>query len=113
MDKTTYLKLECPRCHSPACAKVNKKVYKFLIYKCPVCNSNVVYYENNIDILSDKFMNSLMKDKHLTFCRDALFPKISPSNNKLKDEKITLDRIIDLRILLNTEKNFNEFIEKM
>lgn len=113
MDKTTYLKLECPRCHSPARAKVNKKVYKFLIYKCPICNSNVVYYENNVDVLSDKFMDSLMKDKHLTFCGDALFPKITPSNNNLKDEEITPDRIVDFRILLNTEKDFNKFIKKI
>ncbi len=113
MDKTTYFKLECPRCHSPARAKVNKKVYKFLIYRCPFCDSNVVYYEDTVDILSDEFMKTLMKDKHLTFCGDAVFPKVSPSNESIIKEEITLDRIRDFVITLNTEKDFQTFLKKI
>lgn len=113
MDKKVYLKLQCPKCHSPARAQVNKRVYKFLIYVCPTCKSNVVYYDDKIDILSDDFMNTLMKDKTLTFCGNALFPKITPSNSNLSDEKITQDRIVNFQILLNTEKDFQAFISKM
>ena len=113
MDKTVFLKLQCPKCHSPARAKVDKKIYKFLIYVCPVCKSNVVYYDDRVDILSDEFMNTLIKDKNLTFCGDAVFPKVVPSNSNLKDEPITTDRINDFKILLNTEKDLAKFISKM
>lgn len=113
MDKTTYLKLECPRCHSPVHAKVSKKIYKFLIYRCPICDSNVVYYENHVDILSDEFVSSLTRNENLSFFGEASFPMMVPSKAELGDEEITRDRIIDLRILLNTERSFEKFIEKI
>lgn len=113
MDKMTYYKLKCPKCNSPAHAKMDKKVYKFLIYRCPVCESNVVYYDNRVDILSDEFMKTLIKDENITYCGDALFPKISPSNEKIIDKEITKDRISDFLILLNTERNFDKFLLKI
>ena len=103
MDKTAYIMLRCPKCHSPARAKVNRKVYKFLIYICPICNSNVVYYGDIVDVLSDELMQSLLKNKGLQFCGDALFPRVIPSNDKIKEEYITQDRIVNLKILLNTD----------
>jgi transcription initiation factor IIE alpha subunit len=113
MDKAVYYKFKCPRCNSHAHARMDKKVYKFLIYRCPVCESNVVYYENNVDILSDAFMESFSKNKNITYCGDALFSKISPSNGRIINEEITKDRIVDLKILLNTEKNFEKFLLKI
>lgn len=113
MGKTTYLKLECPRCHSPAHARVNKKVYKFLIYRCPFCGSNVVYYENHVDILSDGFVSSLTESKDLTFCGDASFPMISSSDSNIKEREITHDFLLDLHILLKTETDFNKLISQI
>ena len=113
MNKTVYVKLKCPKCHHFANAKLDKKAYRVLIYRCPICSSNVVYYENNIDILSDEFMNSIIRSNKLRFCGDAFFHSISPSKSKAKDEYITKDRIIDLKILLNTEKNFNRLLSKL
>jgi len=113
MNKTTYFKIECPKCHSPAHARVDKKTYEFLIYKCPICDSNVAYYENKVDILSDEFMQSLLKDQNFKYYGDALVYRVAPSKNNIEEKEITPDRINDFLILLNTEKDYKNFLDKI
>ena len=113
MARTVYFKLKCPKCFSPAHAEMDKNVYKFLIYKCPVCDSNVVYYDNKVDILSDEFVRKFSRDSNVVHCGEALFPRISPSNGKTSDEEITRDRIVDLKILLNTESSLDNLLLKI
>ena len=114
MNKTMILKLRCPNCKSPARAEVKKKSYKFLIYVCPNCNSNVVYYNNKIDVLSDKFVEMLTKKNKLQFSGRAIFPK-KPRKpfKKANREEITKDNVLDLKILLHTEKDFESFLSKI
>lgn len=106
------INLKCPKCHFPARAEVKNKLYKFLIYTCPKCSNNVVYYKNKVDILSNKYVESLRKKKKLQFCGDALFP-LSKNIKKKKTEEITQDKIIDLKILLETEKDVDTFLSKI
>jgi len=113
-EKTMVLKLRCPNCKSPARAEVKKRSYKFLIYVCPNCNSNVVYYNNKTDILSDKFVEMLTKENKLQFSGHAIFPKkTSKAPKRAGHKKVSKDNIIDLKILLHTEKDFETFLSKI
>lgn len=108
------LKLKCPNCNSPARAEIKKKLYKFLIYVCPHCDSNVVCYNNKTDILSDKFVEMLTKKNKLQFSGNAIFPKKSKKPpKKTGREEITKDNVVDLIILLHTERNFESFLTKI
>lgn len=116
-NKTMVLKLRCPKCKCPARAEVKKRVYKFLIYICPHCDSNVVYYNNKTDVLSDKFVESMTKRNILQFSGRAFFPKLKKSfkksSKKSAGKEITEDVIMDLKILLNEEIDFDTFISKL
>jgi hypothetical protein len=113
-EKNMILKLKCPNCNSPARAEVKKKSYKFLIYVCPNCDSNVVCYNNKVDILSDKFVEILTRKNKLQYSGRAIFPK-KPKKlpKKIRRDDISKDNVTDLKILLNTEKNFESFLSKI
>ena len=119
-NKVVVLNLKCPKCGCPARAEVKKQVYKFLIYVCPKCDSNVVYYDNKIDIISDRLVESMAKKDKLHYSGQAVFPKrhkkqktgISEARTGLS-RGITPDKIVDLKILLNTETDFDSFISKI
>lgn len=114
MDKTIVLKLKCPKCGCPARAKVKKQLYKFLIYVCPYCDSNVVYYDNRIDVLSDKFIESMAEKSKFKFSGAPIFPKrLKKLPKKTSGKEITDDDILDLQILLNTELDFDSLISKL
>jgi len=115
----TVLSLECPKCHFPARAEF-EKFHKFIIYICPKCKSNVVFYGNKIDIISDRMVNSLRKRKKLKACGNALFPmdiddkfSKSPIKPLVSSEGITKDKILDLKILLETERDLGSLLSKL
>jgi hypothetical protein len=115
--KEIIVSLECPKCHFPARAHV-EKFHKFIIYVCPKCQSNVVFYDNKIDIISDKMVKSLKRSKKLRFCGNALFPpldaeKVPPAPPCQSGGGITDDGIVNLKILLETEKDFNKFLASL
>ena len=103
------MNLKCPKCGFPAEAKI-KRFIKFVIYVCPECQSNVVIYDNKIGILSDQMVKYLMKRKQLKFCGNASF--IRPPKYQ-KGKVITHDKITDLKILLNTETDFDKLLSKL
>lgn len=109
----TIINFECPKCHCGAKAEL-ETVYKFLIYKCPNCHSNVAYYNNKLTVISDRMINILRKKKKLKFCHGDF--KVD-SSSKVTPEKfseyITHDRIVDLKIILETEKDFNSLLSKL
>jgi len=113
MDKTVVLKLRCPKCNSPARAEVKERMYKFFIYICPRCQSNVVNYDNKTDILSDKYVETLSKKYKLQFSGRAIFPKTLKKKVKKPSTEIDKDKITDLRILLNTETDLDDLISKL
>jgi hypothetical protein len=112
----TVLSLKCPKCHFPARAECDT-FHKFIIYICPKCHSNVVFYDNKVDIISDRMVNSLKKKNKLKMCGNALFPislneKIPPVKSP-PSEGITKDKILDLKILLETEKDIGSLLSKL
>ena len=108
MAKIT-IDIQCPKCHFMVKAEI-KKFFKFVMYCCPNCGSNVVFYNNKIDIISDKFLEKLKKKKRFQFCGDAIFSMNVKSNKK---SSITKNQILDLKILLETVKDFDEFLSKI
>ena len=107
------INFECPKCHCGAKAEL-ETIYKFLIYKCPNCHSNVAYYNNKLAVISDRMINILRKKNKLKFCR-ANFKADSSSKSFSEkfSEDITPDRITDLKIILETEKDFNKLLAKL
>jgi hypothetical protein len=117
----TVLSLACPKCHFPARAEI-EKFRKFIIYVCPKCQSNVVFYDNKVDILSDEMIRYLKSKKKLRMCGNALFPvglekanssPVNPSPPSSSQEVITKDKIMDLKILLETEKDLGSLLSKL
>lgn len=99
--------LACPKCSLEAQIEI-RKYCKFVIYVCPRCHSNIAYYADKLSIISDNMLNSLKKQKRLEVCGNALFPI------KSKDrETITKDTILNLKILLNTEKDFDNLLKQL
>jgi transcription initiation factor IIE alpha subunit len=105
--KTTILKFECPKCRCGAQAELGRHYKLFLIYKCPNCNSNVAYYDNKISIISDKMILSLKKKNKIKFCKTVIQPRPKKSKN------ITKDDVLNLKILLETEKDPDSLISKL
>jgi endogenous inhibitor of DNA gyrase (YacG/DUF329 family) len=94
------LKLECPKCRLPARAVIESPYYRFIVYTCPKCYSNVVYYKNKIDVIPDRLFKKLLKKRKLAFCGDVVF---NSSTKKNLGQEITQDDILNLKILLETE----------
>lgn len=104
-----HLKIICPKCSCIAKAEI-KRFFKFIIFVCPYCRNNVVHYADKVAIISDKLINSLRKNKRFKFYGNASFS--SPKKN-LIESKITDDCITDLKILLETERDFNKLLSKL
>jgi hypothetical protein len=98
--------MNCPKCGFVAQAKLNGKKCKFILYKCPCCNRNVVHYNGKVDILSDAMVNMLYKSNTTHICGNLY--KIEPG--VVRDIAITDDDVINLKILLNTETDSNKII---
>jgi len=113
--KTETLKLKCPKCGLTVKAQLNSKFRKFVIYPCPVCHSNVVYYKNKIEIISKNMLLKLKKEGALETC-GSFFPD-DGSRHRIQLEKdkkdITQDDVLNLKILLETEKDFDKVISKL
>jgi len=106
--KTIKKNIECPNCSLEARIEI-KKYCKYIIYVCPKCKCNIVYYGyEKVNIISDKMVEKLKKQNRLEVCGDALFPII-----KKEKGKITKDQIIDLKITLETEQDVEEFLKKI
>jgi hypothetical protein len=116
MRKAT-MKFECPKCHTEAKAMLDPS-YKFLIYKCPKCQSNVAFYKNKLTVVSDNMINILMKKNKIKLCQTgSTVEEIPQKKISIKPvgcgDYITKDHILDLKILLETEKDFDSLISKL
>ena len=108
--QNTMVRIHCPHCNLPAKALLDKGYKKFLLYTCPRCSSNVVYFNNKVERISDNLLTKLLRKGKLQKCGDMLFTK---KNNPPRDSAISVQDVIDLRILLNTCRDFDEFLSKI
>jgi len=104
------VKVKCPQCGLNAKAQL-KDYKKFIIYKCPGCKENVVCYKDKIEIISEKLIRKLLRKGALVSCGDILFK--NPDYKDKEREPITKDDIINLRIMLETETNWEKILEQL
>lgn len=101
---------ECPKCNCAVKVEIKSK-FKFLLYRCPKCQSNVVFYDNKVDIISDKIISKLASKKKLRlFGFKAPIKRIKKEARKYPLDK---DAVTNLKILLETEKDFDTFLSKL
>jgi hypothetical protein len=110
MKKVIFI-FRCPKCRHPTRAEFRSK-YKFLIYKCPNCMSNVVFYDNRLDIISDQMIERLKSKRKLRKYANV-FSSLPAKKPELKKTEITPDKINNLKILLETETNFDRIISQL
>ena len=110
MAKILTKRFDCPSCGFSAIANLGSKKFKFLIYRCPECNSNVVLYAGKISVLYDDLVQSLFRSNKLRFCGALLKAQENPPKNA---EGITNDAILDLKILLETEQDFDRIFSQL
>jgi len=110
MKTTVSLDIHCPKCKLPARAILEGKCHKFLLYTCPKCRSNVVYYNDKIDIISNKLLFKLVRKNKLQFCGNIFFNK---TKKKPIKKIITEDDITNLKILLENCKDVQEVINRI
>lgn len=105
----TIVKLECPSCGYPAQAIIQQNTMKFLLFVCPDCQSNVVYYKHRLDIISDEMVNKLIQRNKLIECGNFTHTETPPPNC----HSLTSDDILDLKIVIETSKTIEEFIRNI
>lgn len=99
------MRVDCPKCHLKVGVDLDsKKPFKFLLYRCTCCKSTVVYYDGKITIISDKLRKKLSRKYKLTSIKvcSAAQPNV-----------ITNEKIEELKILLETETDFDKLISKL
>jgi hypothetical protein len=93
-------------------ANVQEDYKDFLILVCPRCYRNVAYYNNKVDIISNRLIKKLIAKKRLRCCGSIDIPsQILPEHGFGKG--LTVESLIDLKILLETSKDVDEFISKI
>ena len=102
------LKLGCPKCGLPVNASIKEYCHEFLLFICPKCHSNVVFYDNKLDIISDQMVSKLIKNDKLKQCGVLSVKALSRP-----DDPISSDDIINLRIALHISKDVKDFLKKI
>lgn len=123
MTKKDTLNFECPQCHLPAEAVITEKYSKFIIYTCPKCRSNVVFYGDKIDIISDRLLRKLIVQGKLQSCGRVSFSDRKRSVRVRSDRPtneppprsgpITKDDILNLKIVLETMEDSEDIINNI
>lgn len=58
------IETKCPRCGITTRTPVDRS-FSFLLYNCPGCGNNVVYYDDVVDIVSEDLLKELFKKEYL------------------------------------------------
>lgn len=103
MSKLAF-RIRCPNCKVAVKAFVGSNSRKLLIFTCRECHSHVVYYKDRTETISNKLFRKLADKGRLVLCGSAFF---SSKTN------ITYDDVIDLKILLETEKDSASVLAKL
>jgi hypothetical protein len=101
------IKLGCPKCGFPVEASI-EDCHEFLLFVCPQCQSNVVYYNNKLDIISNKMLSKLIRKNKLKQCGI-----LNVDATEKLEEPINADDIINLKIALQTSKDVKDFLQKI
>lgn len=108
------VKFRCPKCGMPVKAKMEDQAYRFILYRCPKCDSNVVYYNNRTGIISNKLFRKLMRNNKIKSCGDIFsISRETPLDSIFPPKRtrpVSKDDITDLKILLAVENDSAKII---
>ena len=112
--------ISCPSCGLSVDVVVDENYDSFLLYVCPGCMKNVAFYDNKINIISDKLFEKTVRSGRVKACGDLSFgnkKKSKKAESKKKDfvredRPLNSDDILNLKIALETSKELSEFFEK-
>jgi predicted RNA-binding Zn-ribbon protein involved in translation (DUF1610 family) len=102
------VKLACPKCGFPVSAAIENSHHKFLLFVCPKCQSNVVHYNNKLDIISNKMVKYLVEKNKLQMCGMLQIDMVPKPNHS-----ITSDDVINIKIALGTTETVDDFLKKI
>ena len=109
MDLSTSIKINCPGCDHHVMAEINNGIGRFILFVCPNCHKNVIYFDNKVDTISDKALKKLIRRGKLHYCGVI----DSEGVKKVESKEITPETVTDLKILLETSKSVDDFISKI
>jgi hypothetical protein len=106
------LNIRCPECDHTIQASVTENYKDFIIFVCPKCHKNIVCYNNKVDVISDQCVKKLISKKHLQCCGvvETNTPALPEAGS---GRALTNDSVIDLKILLETSQDVNDFLSKI
>lgn len=104
-------KVRCPICDSPLKASFDSKFEGFFLFNCPKCFSNIVYYDNKLDVISDKMVRKIMKNNKLKTCGYLSDAEIV--DKKCISDSFSSDDLTNLKILLETSSSIEDFLSKI
>ena len=104
----TKIKVECPKCGYPINTEVTHKTWTFMLFICPDCHSNVVYYDKKTDIISDELVAKLVRENKIKI---SGITHIHRSDGKR--QPITNEDVSQLSSLLKDSSTIDDFIRKI
>lgn len=107
----TSVQICCPHCQLPVKAVLKDGYRRFLLYTCPRCRSNVVLFKNKVELISDRLLKKLIRSNKLQHCGDMVFN--SQSRRPNRNDPISEEDVKNLRILLNTSQDLNDFLSNL
>ena len=112
MVRNLTIEINCPKCRCPIKASIKRLGIKdFLIYICPECQGNVVYYKDKVDLISDRLLHKLFQKRKLKTC--GVIDGLQQSNPASDKKVITLGDVTNLKILLDVSKDVDDFLSKI
>jgi hypothetical protein len=106
------LNIHCPECNHTIQASVTENYKDFIILVCPKCHKNIVCYDNKVDVISDQCVKKLISKKHLQCC-GVVETDAQASAECGSGKGLTNDSLTDLKILLETSQDVNDFLSKI
>lgn len=94
--------LSCPKCGFSATAEVSRKKYRFLLFECPVCSSNVAVYAGRTSVISDELVDNLKACGYLRSCGEFV-----------EGGGISETDLVRLKNLLDSEQDFDRILSQL
>ena len=102
-------KLVCPKCGFPVDASFKKRPREFLLFICPDCHSNVVYYNKKMDTISNELVAKLINNKKIRFCGMVdVF-----NTHQGKRQPLTKEDVTNVKIALESSASVDDFLKNL
>jgi len=108
------VKVKCPKCSFIIKARL-ESFRDFIIYQCPGCKSNVAVMDNKVMVISKDLFKKLVNRGIFETCGNLKPMNTPKTKEKFQDtvHSISKDDILNLRILLETETDFDKILSKL